>query len=320
METGDRCRSATARRGRCTGSVTWTDKLIEHKYAEAKTVLLGALEDASGRQDKEYRLAYAFNNLGSVAQDQGRYFEAEKCYRRSIAYGQDGGERSLAVLARALYNLASLLYSAGKLGEVQELLRRSEAIQIEVLGRDHPEIGVLLLNRGALYFKQRKYSEAEQAYRRAWAVLEPHGKSRELELAHVAGHLGLICERSARKREATAHYNFARTVWEKRVQAGKATPEIYLSLAALYSILRQDLPATLILQAGLVVVERELGPGHPQVGDMLLLYASVLRKTGDKAEAKRTTKQAKAIRSNSQERLARHTIAISDLVREKRTK
>jgi tetratricopeptide (TPR) repeat protein len=288
----------------------------EHKFEEAKTILLGALEDALKHQNGKRRIAYILDSLGSVAQDQGQYLQAEKYYRRSIAYWRDGGEDSLAGLARTLNNLASLLYSAGKLGEAQQLLRRSEDIQLE----GDPEAGVVLLNRGSAYFGQRKYDEAEAAYRGAWAALEPHGKSREPQLAVIAADLGLICEKTGRREEAQSHYTFARTVWEKQVQSGKATPEMFLSLAELYSTLRQDVSAKLVLQKGLVVAERELGPEHPLVAEMLFLYARVLRQSGSKAEAARMAKRATAIRAQSQERLARHTISVADLAPEGRTK
>jgi tetratricopeptide (TPR) repeat protein len=279
-------------------------------------MLVGALEDALNHPDGTRRIAYILDGLGSVAQDQGQYLQAEKYYRRSIVYWRDGGEDSRAGLARTLNNLASLLCSAGKLGEAQQLLRRSEGIQLA----GDPETGVLLLNRASAYFRQRKYDEAEAAYRRAWAVLEPHRKSREPQLAVIAADLGSICEKTGRREEAQSHYAFARTVWEKQVQSGKATAETFLSLAELYSILGQDVSAKRVLQEGLVVAGRELGPEHPRVADMLFLYARVLRQSGSKAEAARMEKQATTIRAQSQERLARHTIAVADLAPEKRTK
>ena len=288
----------------------------EHKFAEAKTILLGALKDALKHPNGERRLAYILDSLGSVVQDQGQYLQAEKYYRRSIAYWLDGGETSFAGLARTLNNLASLLYRAGKLNEAQQLLRRCEAIQLE----GDPQTAVVLLNQGTAYFGQRKYGEAEAAYRRAWAVLEPHRKSRELELALIASNLGVICQKTGRAEEAQSHYTFARTVWEKQMQSGKATPEMYLNLAELYSMLGQDVPAKQVLQQGLVVANRELGPEHPRVADMLFLYARVLRQSGSKAEAARTAKQAKAIRAQSEERLVRQTIAVADLAAEERTK
>ena len=95
---------------------------------------------------------------------------------------------------------------------------------------------------------------------------------------------------------------------------------MFQNLAELYSILRQNVPAKLVLQEGLVLANRELGPEHPRVADMLFLYAKVLRQSGSKAEAARMAKQAKAIRAQSQERLARHTIAVADLASEQRKK
>jgi tetratricopeptide (TPR) repeat protein len=287
-----------------------TDRLHdERRFMESKTTLLGALEDALKHPNSERRLAYILASLGSVAQDEGKYLQAEKYYRRSLAYWRDGGENSRAGLARTLNNLASLLDSVGRLSEAQELLRRSESILLE----SDPETGVMLLNRGTTYFRQRKYAEAEAAYRRAWVVLEPHRSSRELQLARIAGDLGLTCEKTGRKEEARSYYTFARTTWEKSLRSGEATAEIFFNLAGLYSILRQNVAAKLVLEQGLVVACRELGADHPRVADMLFLYARVLRQTGSKAEAGRMTKRAEAIRVQTQEHLARYTINAADL-------
>ena len=95
---------------------------------------------------------------------------------------------------------------------------------------------------------------------------------------------------------------------------------MFMNLAEVYSILRQDGPAKLVLQEGLVVANRELGPEHPRVADMRALYSRLLRQSGNRTEAARMAKQAKTIRAQSQERLARHTIAIADLASDRRMK
>ena len=126
----------------------------EGKFAEARTILLASLEEALKQQNSERRIALV-DGLGSVAQDQGQYLDAEKYYRRSLVYWQTGGEGSLTGLAQTLNNLASLLDGAHKFGEAEELLRRSEAIQVQRLGRDAPEVGVVLLNRGTLHLREQ---------------------------------------------------------------------------------------------------------------------------------------------------------------------
>ena len=148
---------------------------------------------------------------------------------------------------------------------------------------------------------------------RSW---NPYRASRELELAQIAVGLGVLSERKGQKEAAISHYTFARTVWEKHVRSGSAKPEAWLRLAEVYSSLGQHHPAQTALQQGLVVAERELGPGHPRMADMLLMYAKALRQSGYKDEAASIEKQAKAVTENSQERLARHTVAVDDLVRE----
>jgi hypothetical protein len=81
--------------------------------------------------------------------------------------------------------------------------------------------------------------------------------------------------------------------------------------------LKQDQQATAVLRRGLAIAERQSGSDNPYRAGMLLLYAAALRQSGNKAEAARAAKEAKAIQSNSQRNLARHTIAFSELSREK---
>ena len=282
----------------------------------ARIILLSALQLAAPHKDGTKRLAYTYNGLGSVAQDQGQYFEAEKYYR-AISYWQDGQERPPLGLGGTLNNLASLLDSAGKAGEAQALLRRSEAILVDYARGNELAMGVVLQNRGTGFFRQRKYREAEKAYHRARIILEPLGEPGELQLARVANDLGLVCEKLGRKDEARSHYGLARTVWEKHVESRGAAPEILINLAAVYLKLKKDQQATAVLQRGLAIAERRLGPDNPYRAGMLFLYAAALRQSGNKAEAARAAKEAKAIQSNSQRSLARHTIAFSELSQEK---
>lgn len=288
----------------------------ERRLPEARTVLLGTLSEASSHPDREYRLAYTLDNLGSVAQDQGKYFEAESYYRRSIAHWQAAGERWRDGLARTLNNLSSLLYGAGKFREAEELLRRSGAESTR--GTDTNSL--VLLNSGTLYLKQRKYRQAEEMYRLAWGILQPQRDSHPEEFARLSHHLGLICEATGRKEEAKTHFATAQQIWEQQVKRDTPTTEAIASLAALYSMLGQVTAARELLQRGLVVAEREFEPSHPQVADLLSLYAQVLRQNKQKAEAVACEKRAETIRMGSQERLARHAITVSALTQEKRNK
>lgn len=150
----------------------------KRQFAEARSVLLAVVTEAAGQSDREYRLAYTFHKLGSIAQDQGRYFEAEDHYRRSIAHWEAAGERWRGNLAKTLNNLSSLLYDAGKLREAEELLKRAEAIQVQLAGGGDPDI-VTLMNSGLLHFRLRRFPKQRKVTGtpgRFWRRNGIHGK------------------------------------------------------------------------------------------------------------------------------------------------
>jgi tetratricopeptide (TPR) repeat protein len=285
----------------------------EQQFGEARRVLLGAVAEASNHDQKECRLAYTFNNLGSVAQDQGQYLDAEQYYRRSITNWQHCGKGRHPGMARTLNNLASLMHSTGKWKQAENLLRRSEAVQIGHLRSDDPDAGVLYLNRATIYLARRNYKKAEESYRRAWAIWEQHSERHKWDMGRVARDLGLICERTGRKREAIRHYNAAREIWEEDLHAQTGTPEMYCDLASLLSTLGQKDSARSTIQQARKRAEQQLGARNPRTVNILLLYASILREQGSKADAARLEKQAKEIQPDSQARLAGQTIDAADL-------
>ncbi len=105
------------------------------KLTEARQVLLDVLQNEAlpGAEG----LAYIYNNLGSVCQDQGRFPDANRYYRRSVVEWERAGDAHRMALARTLNNLASLLWETGKRREAERVLVRSSNIQIGVVRPNH---------------------------------------------------------------------------------------------------------------------------------------------------------------------------------------
>ena len=94
---------------------TWEQKMLAAaqlqrvgNYAEARTVLLGALKEAEGFAPEDPRRALTLNRLGSVYQDLGRLREAEKFYQRSLSAWEKIFGADHPGLARPLSSLVSL--------------------------------------------------------------------------------------------------------------------------------------------------------------------------------------------------------------------
>jgi tetratricopeptide (TPR) repeat protein len=289
----------------------------EGRLGDAEKLLVSRLESDSANQNLSER-AYLFNNLGSVYQDQCRYLEAERSYRRALLlWGRAGGDWQLP-LARTLNNLASLLFETGKLGEAEKLLLQSSAIHREALGSDHQETASVFFNLGAIRLRQQQYAKAETAYRQAIAIWEKQNITRELEIARVAGSLGTICRKTGRRSEASSYFGRAQTIWERHVALGERTPELLLDLARSYSETNQQDRAEPLLKNALVSIEKQVGPDHPKVVAILYAYAALMHGMHRKSEARELENRAKKIQiSSPQLHLALETVGVSDLRRSK---
>ncbi|MBI2687577.1 MAG: tetratricopeptide repeat protein [Acidobacteria bacterium] len=286
------------------------------KLAEARAALRQALDEAGAVEGREYRMAYTYDSLASVAQDEGEYLLAEQHYRRSLAHWQSAAPH--AGMARTLNNLASLMHSAGKLREAEQLLLRSESMRGYRLDESDPESGGILLNHGVIYFAHRNYEKAEEAFRRARAIWEPHEKTRGWELGQAARDLAMVYERTGRKGEAARENEVARTRWEAHARATAIAPEKQMELAALYSAIGQLERAKLTAERAVSDAAREGGRANPRLAELLFHYAGILRQTGEKREAAQVEKRAKDLHAGSQGGAAGHTVDVRDLPRKRR--
>src|SRR5262249_52791287 len=124
------------------------------ELGDAEQILVEAL--AQVPPSSHGRLAYLYNNLGSIRHDQTRYAEAESYYRRSISEWEKAGDSNLTALslARTINNLAALRWETGRPGEAEVLLLKSEAIRARTQGsRDL----ATTLNLARLHLRQRRW-------------------------------------------------------------------------------------------------------------------------------------------------------------------
>src|SRR5205814_2096659 len=84
------------------GQTAWEQHLIEGRklraqglYAQAEKEYLAALDEASVFGQQDPRLARTTNNLAGLYQDQGRFADAEKLFRKSAAIWEANPDQSL---------------------------------------------------------------------------------------------------------------------------------------------------------------------------------------------------------------------------------
>ncbi|MBI2686773.1 MAG: tetratricopeptide repeat protein [Acidobacteria bacterium] len=300
------------------GTVAWrqaieTSERLQDvgKLREAEQVLLEILKDESRLHADG--LAYIYNNLGSVCQDQRRFADANRHYRRSIAEWERAGDRHRMELARTLNNLASLLWDARKRAEAERVLIRSADIQIAAIGTSHPEAAQLFYNLGTLHLNQNRWTEAGAAYRQFLAV-PGHLANDPLKTAVAASNLGVICRKTGRHAEADDLFQRARMIWEQSRNVLDLAPMLLLDLATSFWSGSLPVEAESAGRQALAAAEFRFGPTHPRTAQTLTLYAAILRRTHRKAEARAMEKRASEIEAgDAQMRLSRQTIDVNEL-------
>jgi len=239
--------SANAEMPSWQAAVKMSERLQENgKLHEAEQVLLEILRKDPGIEPAG--LAYLYNNLGSVCQDERRYVVARRHYQRSIAEWEKAGDAHRMALARTLNNLGSLHWDTGKIAEAERTLMRSASLQIEAVGRDRPEAAPLFYNLGALYLRQKRWEEAASAYRQ-FVVIEDRRAVEGLETAVATNNLGILYRRMGRQAEADRLFARARSIWE-RSRGERDAQKLLLDLAKSFWSGNQRTEAALAAMAG----------------------------------------------------------------------
>lgn len=282
------------------------------KLKDAEQILLQVLQDADRLES--HHIAYIHNNLGAICQDERRFLDADRYYRRSITEWEKAGHMHRMALAITLNNLASLLWDTGKLAEAERVFIRSANIQIDVVGVNHPTAANLFYNLGAVHSSQKRWAEAEAAYMQA-VVLFSQAPGDQTRAALSMINLALVYRRTDRKREANALFDRARSRWQRCLSSADATPVFLLDLAAALWSGHQVMDAESVVKEALAAVESRFGATHPRTAQALYLYAEILRGTHRKARAQGMQRRAEEVTIEGiQVGLSRKTIDLSDLV------
>src|SRR5262249_55667735 len=208
------------------------------------------------------------NNEGAAAFRQANYREAERLLSAAVKEAEQYGPEYEGQ-ATPLSNLGALYEKQGRYAESEPLYKRSLAIREKALGPDHPDVAVILTSLAELYYAQGKYAEAEQLFKRALPIHEnapgPNAPDLAIDLNKLA-HAGVV--------------------------------GILNNLAALYTKQGKYGEAESQYKRALAIIEKGLGPNHPNVAPALENYAISLRQTGRAAEAAELEDRAKAIKAN----------------------
>jgi tetratricopeptide (TPR) repeat protein len=284
-------------------------------FADAERILLIALNDAASFGPDDPRKGLILYRLGSVYHSQGRYLNAETCYRNAIQVWKRVPGTDALPLTQSMRNLAALYLETGQYSKAEHLGLESLLTTVETTRPDSSLLAGLTGTLGALASAKGEYREAETHYRRAlalWEKLAPNSRER----LQILVDLGILYYEQARYTEARTCYERALVVAENVAPRDRLTEVILLAnMGTLELKTHRSAEATVFYKKALALGESALGPEHPAVGEVLLSYSVVLRLAKQKAQAKASQRRAEAILKASNRDVRAYTVSVPDLVR-----
>jgi tetratricopeptide (TPR) repeat protein len=262
-------------------------------FAEARTAYQALLRDVR-KDSSQYRLAAIVqDNLALDEQDSGDYASAETIFNHGLAtmhatapddpirvdlethlaelyiaeVRSEDAEPLLRQVVAALRrssmpapmalsiadeDLAVVCITRHKLDEPEALLRQSQALVEKVFGPDNPRMTASLLTYAGLLTAEHRYAEAVAPAERAWQIL--HTGSTPIPKPYLASALSVM---------GAIYYHAGRQ--EEAAEWARQSVEL---------------------------AEESLGPQHPRLGLYLANYATILKQSGRKNEAKAVQKKA----------------------------
>jgi len=262
--------------------------------------------------------AQSLNNLAGLYNKQGKYAQAEPCYKRLLTILNTELGSDHPDVAKTQNNLATLYYKQGRYAEAESLYKQSLTIWENYQTHDylpdvlkdlpddhplkvkddlpdnHPDVASALNNLAIVYEAQGKYLEAKPLYERALTIWEAAGK--RPDVAKAQNNLATLYYKQGKYAEAESLLRRALTTLETSL--GDAHPDVARtldSLAELYYKQERYSEAESPLKRSLTIFETSLGENHPEVGYALNNLAALYYAQGKYAQAEQIVGRAISI-------------------------
>jgi tetratricopeptide (TPR) repeat protein len=199
--------------------------------------------------------------LGRTAFYEGRYVDAERYFRQSVARVEGRSDGSPAVIAGARGDLAWILVVKGNYGEAERLLDSALRVLRSGSGEDCQQTAVILSHLGTVYQKTGRYARAEKFFKQTLTLSE---RCVQWYIQVALNNLGILYGETGRLKQAIPPLERSLALVEKQPKTGE-TPlllaQTLTSLAAVHQA-RRNFPLTeqLLLRAIPVLEESLEGP------------------------------------------------------------
>ena len=266
--------------------------------SEAKQLFRSVLESLKDNPESNRTFARATLNLGATYHQEGKFLLAEPLYREALAYGTKTPNSEAAFTARAFNYLGQLYYDLRRYTDAKAALKKSVALA-KAEAKARPERLARALHDLALVDDALgKTAAAEANYLLAIETIEQIHGPYSLDLAKMIENLAGMQEGVLRFTEAVVTYS--RVLRIREAALGPSHQMVLLSLdklAKLHVARRNYKAAEPLARRSLSIWKETQEAGSLEHADRLNEFALILRKTGQKQEARRLREQAKSIRS-----------------------
>ena len=263
-------------------------------HSQAASAYLDAMRIARGR-----RQMLALNSLGLAYEEMGRFPDGERYFRRALEILEqlDGNNQADRVLL--LTNLALLYGEAGQTAKSEALLRQTIALETGALPTEDARLMLARAALAELVLHDGNYQEAEQMLKESLVFFEKQPERWQQQIGTLIGDLGVVRQFQGRNDEAIRLFREA--IARQEAGVGPEHPILIrplVNLARTQSSTGAHVDADANFRRAVQIAEERLGPEHPTYRDVLLRYATFLRATGHKREAKAVEARSEIVERN----------------------
>ncbi|HEX8698154.1 MAG TPA: serine/threonine-protein kinase [Myxococcaceae bacterium] len=159
--------------------------------------------------------ATAYNNLGRILIDQGKYPEARESHSRALALREQALGPEHPEVATSIFNLAMVDWWMGHYEQALANTERAAALKQKALGPEHPDVVLLSGNTGGMLYEVGRYEEALQRYQHSLRGMRKLLGPEHPLVAQSLGNLSIVLQALGRYEEARDHSAQALALREK---------------------------------------------------------------------------------------------------------
>lgn len=236
------------------------------------------------------------NDAGIAALKNADFKTAKRHSATALDLARKEGTGS-AAYATALYGRVKLLVAIGKHKQVGKPARRVIAIREKLLGPDHLDLAEPLALYGVFLGTYGRHESGQALVDRAMAILQKHGRAKDLDYTFIYDAMGLIY--GLQKRLDDALSMFAKGLKLRQTAPDKDIRELaqsYNNLGFALLGLRRFAEAGKYLRHALKLRQTKLGPKDPDTAQSLSNMGTLSMLHDKFGQAEKLYKQALAIR------------------------